>query len=474
MAQSERVDILILGGGSGGSLLAWHMAAAGKRTAVIERRWIGGSCPNVNCLPTKNEIYSSKVAKLFRDASTYGTIIGPVAVDMEKVRERKRAMVRSLNEEYLELYRATGVDLIMGEGRFVAPKTVEVQLNDGGTRVLEGDRVVLNLGTHALIPNIPGLHESAPLSSIEAIELDYVPSHLIVLGGGYVGLELAQAYSRFGSRVTIVHNRPQLAEREDADVAEEIRRILVADGLGIILNAQVTQVQGRSGSTVNLLVKTPEGDQLIEASDILVATGRVPNTQGVGLEIAEVALDDRGFIRVNERLETSATDVWAIGEAAGSPQFTHVSFDDARVVESDFTSGTRTTTGRLIPYCMFTEPPLARVGLSERDAQRMGVEVRVAKVPTRVALRTRTIGEEQGFVKALFSTENDAILGFTMIGAEAGEVMTTVQTAMLGGLPYTILRDAIIAHPTMSEVLWQLFSAVPARAVPEPAPALSS
>jgi pyruvate/2-oxoglutarate dehydrogenase complex dihydrolipoamide dehydrogenase (E3) component len=459
----KRFDVLILGGGSGGSLLAWHMAASGRRTAVVERRWIGGSCPNVNCLPSKNEIYSAKVAQLLRSATKYGMLTDSVTVDMAKVRQRKREMVRTLNHEYLQQYHATGVELVMGEGRFVAPKTVEVQLNDGGSCVLEGDRVFLNLGTHASIPNIQGLVESAPLTNIEALELDYVPSHLAVLGGGYVGLEFAQAYRRFGSHVTIIDHGAQIAEHEDADVAEEIRRILVSEGIEILLNAKVARVQGHSGSKVTIDIGTSAGDQALEASDVLVATGRTPNTAGIALDIAGIEVDERGFIRVNERLETTAPDVWAIGECAGSPQFTHVSFDDSRLVETNLAGGSRTTTDRLIPYCMFTDPPLARVGWSERDAQQRRIDVRVAKVPTRSALRTRTLDEEQGFAKALVSAADDTILGFTMIGSEAGEVMTTVQTAMLARLPYTSLRDMIITHPTMSEVLWQLFSEVPAR-----------
>jgi pyruvate/2-oxoglutarate dehydrogenase complex dihydrolipoamide dehydrogenase (E3) component len=464
VAESQKVDVLILGGGSGGSLLAWHLASAGRKVAVIERRWLGGSCPNVNCLPTKNEIYSSKVAQQVRFAAKYGMLTESVKVDMAKVRQRKREMVRVLNDEYLDLYRTTGAELIMGEGRFVGPKTVEVQLNEGGTRVLEGDSVILNLGTHAAMGDIPGLAESAPLTNIEALELDYVPSHLVVLGGGYVGLELAQAFRRFGSRVTVVNRGDQITEREDADVAAELQRILASEGIEFELGAELMRVEGRSGSSVSLHLRTPAGEQTVEASDVLVATGRAPNTAGIGLDVAGVELNEHGFIRVNERLETTAPDVWAIGEAAGSPQFTHVSFDDSRIVEANLTGGSRTTSNRLIPYCMFTDPPLARVGLSERDAQRLGIEVRVAKVPTRVALRTRTVDEEDGFAKALVSADDDTVLGFMMIGSEAGEVMTTVQAAMLAGFPYTGLRDAIIAHPTMSEVLWQLFSVVPARA----------
>jgi pyruvate/2-oxoglutarate dehydrogenase complex dihydrolipoamide dehydrogenase (E3) component len=465
MSQPERFEALVLGSGNGGMYLAWHMAQSGRRTAVVERRYIGGSCPNINCLPSKNEIWSAKVADLMRHGAQFGAMTGPVAIDMAKVRQRKRAMVDDLIALALQQYETTGAELIMGDGHFVAPKTLEVRLNDGGTRVLTGDRVFLNVGTHATIPSVPGLEAAQPLTNIEALELDYLPSHLIVLGGGYVGLELAQAYRRFGSRVTVIEDGPHLMGREDPDVVDEVRRFLGDEGVEIVEGAETSRVQGRSGEEVTLAVRTPSGEQSIEGSDVLVAAGRRPNTAGIGLEAAGVELDGRGYIRVNERLETSAHDVWAIGECAGSPQFTHVSFDDFRVIRDNLAGATRTTRDRLVPYCLFTDPPLARMGLSEGDAQRQGIATRVAKLPMSAVLRTRTIDEPKGFMKALVGAHDDRILGFTMIGAEAGEVVAAVQTAMLAGLPYTGLRDAILAHPTMAEGLGSLFSNVPPRSV---------
>src|SRR5437016_12197606 len=314
MSTPEQCEILILGSGAGGKLLAWHMAGSGRRTAVVERRWIGGSCPNINCLPSKNEIWSAKVAHLARHAAQFGTVTGPVTIDMAKVRQRKRDMVESEIAAHLENYKTSGTELIMGTGRFVAPKTLEVRLNDGGTRVLTGDKVFINVGTHAAIPSIPGLEAARPLTNIEALELDYLPTHLIVLGGGYVGLELAQAYRRFGSRVTVIEHGPQLMQREDPDVAEEVQRILTDEGIQVLVMAKVLHVHGQSGREVRLVVETTAGEQKIEGSDILVAAGRTPNTLGIGLEDAGVELDDHGYIRVNERLETSASGVWAIGE----------------------------------------------------------------------------------------------------------------------------------------------------------------
>jgi len=464
MSQPERFEVLILGSGFGGKLLAWHLARSGRRTAVVERRWIGGSCPNIACLPSKNEIWSARVAHLAQHAAKFGTMItGPVTTDMAKVRQRKRDMVDREIALHLHNYQTTGTELIMGSGRFVAPKTLEVRLNDGGTRVLAGDQVFLNIGTHAAIPGVPGLEAARPLTHIEALELDYLPSHLIVLGGGYVGLELAQAYRRFGSRVTVIEHGPQLMNREDPDVADEVQRILSEEGIGFLIAAETLNVRGRSGEEVSVAVCTTSGEQQIKGSDILAAAGRIPNTAGIGLEEARVELDGHGYIRVNERLETTASGVWAIGECAGSPQFTHVSIDDFRIIRDNLAGGNRSTRGRLVPYCMFTDPPLARVGLSEGEAKRQGVTVRVARLPMTGVRRTATTDETQGFMKVLVGGSDDRILGFTMIGAEAGEVMAAVQTAMLAELPYPRLRDAILAHPTMAEGLGDLFSNVPAR-----------
>jgi pyruvate/2-oxoglutarate dehydrogenase complex dihydrolipoamide dehydrogenase (E3) component len=369
---TQRYEVLILGSGAGGKLLSWHMAKAGRRTAVVERRYIGGSCPNINCLPSKNEIWSAKVADLVHHARAFGLITDTTAIDMRRVRQRKRDMVDGLIAMHLDHYRASGAELIMGTARFVGPKTLEVRLNDGGTRMLEGERVFLNLGTHGTIPPIPGLADAGPLTNIELLELDRLPEHLVVLGGGYVGLEFAQAFRRFGSRVTVIQHGEQLLDREDPDVAAEVGRILGGEGIELLLAADVLQVEGRSGEGVRLRVRAGGGEQTIAGSDVLVAIGRTPNTAGIGLELAGVELDARGYVRVNDRLETTAPDVWAIGECAGSPQFTDVSEDDFRIIRDNLAGGSRSTRDRLIPYCLFTDPPLARVGLNEREASQRG------------------------------------------------------------------------------------------------------
>jgi pyruvate/2-oxoglutarate dehydrogenase complex dihydrolipoamide dehydrogenase (E3) component len=462
MSQQEVYQDLVLGSGAGGKLLAWHLGRSGRRVAVIERRYVGGSCPNIACLPSKNEIWSAKIADLLRHAAQFGMVTDSVAVDMAKVRQRKREMVEGLIDLHLDLYRKSGTELIMGDGRFVAPKTLEVRLRDGGgTRVLKGERIFLNLGTRATIPPVTGLADARPLTHIEALELDLLPAHLIVLGGGYVGLEMAQAYRRFGSRVTVIQRGPQLLDREDPDVADAIRELFADEGIEVLLSAEVQSVQGRSGQGVSVSVRTSQGERLLDGSDILVATGRTPNTAGIGLEALGVKLDERGYVQVNDRLETSAPGVWAIGECAGSPQFTHVSEDDFAVIRDNLAGTTRTTRDRLIPFCLFTDPQLAHVGLNESEARRRGVRVRVAKLPMAAVLRAWTTGETRGFTKALLDARSDRILGFTMFGPEAGEVMAVVQTAMLAGMPYTGLREAILAHPTMAEGLRALFSEVP-------------
>ena len=459
MAEYENFDVVILGSGQGGKRLAWHLAGSGKTVAVVERQWVGGSCPAVACLPSKNEIWGARVVHMARNAERFGAVTGPVTVDMAQVLRRKQAMVELEIKAHLGLYRQTGAELIMGTGRFIEPKTIEVALNQGGTRVIAGDQVVVNVGSHSAMPDLPGLRDAHPLTHIETLELESAPAHLIVLGGGYIGVEFAQAYRRFGSRVTIIEPGARIMGREDADVAEAISAILRQEGVDILLGAAPHLVSGLSGDSVSVTVETASGDRLVVGSHLLVATGRVANTAGIELETAGVALDERGFIQVDDQLRTTAPGVWAIGECAGSPQFTHVSVDDFRIVRDTMAGAKRSTKDRLVPTVMFTDPPLARIGLSESDAVRGGIPIRVGKIPMSRVLRTLATDEAEGFMKVLVAA-NDQVLGFTMVGSEAGEVMAVVQAAMLAGLPYTKLRDAVFAHLTMAEGLGPLFESL--------------
>jgi len=460
--ETEHYDLLVLGSGEAGKYIAWTMASIGKKAAVIERRYIGGSCPNIACLPSKNIIYSAKVAHLAKHAADFGLPTSHEGVNMAVVRERKRAMVTGLIAMHEDRYNKTHTELILGEGRFVAPKTIEVTLANGGTRLVTGTHVVISTGSRATIPSIPGLLESKPLTHhIEALELDHVPKHLLLLGGGYVGLEFAQAFRRFGSRVTVIESNARLLHDEDDDIAQAVTSLLAGEGIELVNNADVREVQGTSGQLVTVELDRDGRPTRLEGTHLLVATGRTPNTDRIGLDTAGVKLTPKGHVQVNERLETTAEGVFAVGDCAGSPHFTHIAFDDFRVVRDNLLGRPRVTTGRLVPSCLFLDPELARVGLSETSAKRNGTPYRLLKLPMQAVLRTRTTGETTGFIKALIGATDDAILGFSAFGQSAGELMATVQLAMSAKLSYTAVRDSIFTHPTYSEGLVYLFSSAP-------------
>src|SRR4029077_69259 len=391
-------------------IAAWTFAAQGQRVAAIDRKYIGGSCPNIACLPSKNIIHSAKIASYVRRMKQFGIARGSVTVDMPAVRDRKRRMVSGLNELYLGNYEKTGAEFICGPGRFIAPRTLEVTLRDGTRRQLRGTNVIVSTGTRAIVDSLPGLVDAQPLTHIEALELDEVPEHLLVIGGGYVGIELSQAVRRFGSKVAVIERNDRLLHREDEDVTDELRRLFEHEGIDVLLNSKIKRVSGKSGSSAKIVVEQNGVEKTLEGSHVLVAAGRTPNTEGLGLEFAGVELTDRGYVKVNEHLQTTAPGVWTIGEVGGSPQFTHISVDDFRVVRDNLAGHSHVTTGRQVPFCLFTDPEFARIGLSEKDAKAQGIAYRLFKIPMEAVLRARTLSETRGFLKALVEANGDRIL----------------------------------------------------------------
>jgi pyruvate/2-oxoglutarate dehydrogenase complex dihydrolipoamide dehydrogenase (E3) component len=457
----EEYDLLILGSGTGAKLIAWTFAGQGQRVAVVERKYIGGSCPNIACLPSKHIIHTAQVASYVRRSEEFGITRDGFMVDMSAVRDRKRKMVSGLIDIHLAEYKRSGTELILGTGRFIAPKTIEAALSDGTTRQLRGTNVIISTGTRAALEPIPGLAEAQPLTHIEALELDEVPEHVLVIGGGYIGLELSQAMRRFGSKVSVIDRNGRLLHREDEDVSEALRSLFEDEGIELTLNARIKTISGKSGQSVKITIEQNGVEKTLEGTHLLVAAGRVPNTENIGLALAGVELTDHGYVKVDEQLKTTAPGVWAVGEVAGSPQYTHISEDDFRVFHDSITGGKHVTTGRQVPFCVYTDPEFARLGLSETEAQARGIAYRLFKVPMAAVLRARALCETRGFLKALVAPDNDRILGITVFGGSAGEIMSATQIAMIGGLPYTALRDAILAHPTFVEGLHALFSSEP-------------
>ncbi|AEU35492.1 dihydrolipoyl dehydrogenase family protein [Granulicella mallensis] len=456
--QPEVYDLLILGSGAGAKLLAWTFAGQGQRVAVVERKYVGGACPNIACLPSKNVIHTAQIAHNVRRSEEFGVSIDNFRINMPAVRDRKRRMVQGLVDTHLALYKQSGAELIMASGRFVGPRVLEATLADGTKRLLTGKNIVIGTGTHAAIENIPGMAAAQPLTHVEALELDVVPEHLIILGAGYVGLEFAQAMRRFGSQVTVVDRNERVIHGEDEDTTEGLQSLLEDEGIKLVLNAKVKSVAGVSGQSVRVTLSQNGVERTLEGTHLLVAAGRVPNTKDIGLDLVGVELTERGYIKVNERLETSAPGVWAVGEVAGSPQFTHISEDDFRVVRDNLLGGNHVTTGRQVPFCLFTDPEFARIGMTEKEARSKGIAYRLFKVPMTHVLRARSLMETRGFLKCLVERDSDRILGFAAFGVGAGEIMACVQIAMLGRMPYTSLREAILAHPTIPEGLIALFS----------------
>src|SRR5579859_2392983 len=454
---TENFDAIIIGSGQSGNPLAEALVAAGKKTAMIERKEAGGTCINTGCTPTKTMVASARVAYLTRRASDYGVDVGPVAVDMRRVRERKRDIV--LNARHSREKRLTNakVELIRGEASFTAPGRLSVALIDGGKRQLIAPQIFINTGTQSALPAIQGLETVPHLNNESIMEVDRVPEHLLIIGGGYIGIEFSQMFRRFGSKVTVIQSGPKLLREEDPDVVAEVTKILGEDGIRILLNAR-TERAGLINGVITLTVTVEGKQQTVEGTDLLVATGRVPNTRALNPAAAGIETDERGFIRANERLETTAPGVWAIGDVKGGPQFTHISYDDYRILKANlFDGGNRTVGDRMVPYTVFMDPQLGRVGITETEARNSGKKIRVARMPMTSVARALEMDESRGLMKAIVDAGTEEILGVTVLGVEGGEVMTVMQMAMMGHLKYSVLQSAVMAHPTLSESINNLF-----------------
>jgi pyruvate/2-oxoglutarate dehydrogenase complex dihydrolipoamide dehydrogenase (E3) component len=456
-ATAESFDAIVIGSGQGGNPLAGALVAAGKKTALIERQDVGGTCINRGCTPTKTMVASARAAYIARRGADYGVHLGPVTVDMARVRERKRAIVRSFREGNEKRLQNAHVELIQGEASFTAPGQMRVALHGGRERQLTAAQFFINTGTRSGTPAIEGLNTVPYLDNESIMELDYVPQHLVILGGGYIGVEFSQMFRRFGSQVTVIQSGHQLLREEDQDVAAEVDKILREDGIEILLNTHTQRVAPANGG-INLTIAREGKVQTIPATDLLVATGRVPNTEALQPAVAGIDVDQRGFIRSNDRLETSAPGVYVLGDVKGGPQFTHISYDDFRILKANLLDGgDRTVRDRPVPYTVFMDPQLGRVGMTESEAKKSGRKIRVARMPMAWVARALEVDESRGLMKAIVDAETEEILGATVLGMEGGEVMAVFQMAMMGRLKYTVLRDAVFAHPTLAESLNNLF-----------------
>jgi pyruvate/2-oxoglutarate dehydrogenase complex dihydrolipoamide dehydrogenase (E3) component len=453
----ENFDAIIIGSGQGGNPLAEALIDAGKKTAMIERKDVGGTCINTGCTPTKTMVASARVAYLARRGADYGVDVGPVTVDLGRVRERKRAIVSNARQSREKRLAKANVELIRGEASFIAPLKLSVAVHGGGERQLTAGQIFIDTGTHSAVPAVEGLDTVPYLDNESIMELEHVPEHLMILGGGYIGLEFSQMFRRFGSKVTVIQSGPQLLRGEDPDIAEEVAKILRQDGIEVLLKAHTRKVTNVDG-VIHLQAAVEDGMLSVEGSHLLLGAGRVPNTGALKPAAGGIETDERGFIRANERLETSAPGVYAIGDVKGGPQFTHTSYDDYRILKANLLDGgNRTTRDRMVPYTVFMDPQLGRIGMTETEARKSGRKIRVARMPMAWVARALEVDETRGFMKAVVDAETEEILGAAVLGIEGGEIMAVFQMAMMGHLKYGVLRDAVFAHPTLAESLNNLF-----------------
>jgi len=469
MTTAQQYDAIIIGSGQAGTPLSTALAAAGMHTALIERKHVGGTCINEGCTPTKTMVASGRVAYLTRRAAGYGVNTGAsdISIDLRRVRQRKRDIVDKFrNGSQARIEKTANLELIFGEARFSdsskGATTIDVRSNDGAQRSLSAKYIFINAGTRAARPKVNGLDDVPTLDNVSMMELDAVPEHLLILGGGYIGVEFGQLFRRFGSRVTIIQLRGQLLAGEDPDVAEEVAKIFQQDGIEVLLNAKVIRIR-RADKNIRLEVEQGGHSTILTlaGSHLLVATGRVPNSDTLNLAATGIQTDDRGFIRVNDHLETTASGVYALGDIKGGPAFTHISYDDFRIIRANLLEKKNASIkDRLVPYTVFIDPQLGRVGLTETEACAQRRNIRVAKLPMSSVARALETDETRGFIKAIVDAETNQILGAAVLGIEGGEIMSAIEIAMMGKLPYTALRDGVFAHPTLAESLNNLFTAM--------------
>lgn len=456
-------DAVVIGSGQGGNPLAIALAKAGWKTAVVERGHVGGTCVNVGCTPTKTMVASARAAYAARRASDFGVAAGPVSVDMQAVRRRKQEIVESWRAGVeSKLAAVPGLELLRGEASFSGPRSLEVEMKspDGAceTRSLTAEHIFINVGARPAVPALAGLAGVSYLDSTSVMELDVVPEHLLVLGGGYVGVEFGQMFRRFGSEVTIVQRRKALLAQEDADVAEAVAAILREDGVELALDSRPMKVEAGADGWITLTVDTPAGPRAIRGSHLLVAAGRTPNTDRLNPAAAGIEIDAHGYIVVNERLETAVPGVYALGDVKGGPAFTHISYDDFRILRTNLLEGGGASTAqRVVPYVVYMDPQLGRVGLTEAEARQRGLDVRVAKMPMDWVARALEVGESRGLMKVVVDAATDRILGCAVLGMEGGEIAALIQIAMMGNVRAAELREAVFAHPTLAESLNNLF-----------------
>ncbi len=451
-----KYDAIIIGSGQAGNPLSESLTDQGLEVALIERAHLGGTCINTGCTPTKTMVASAQVAYYARNAARWGVHTGEVRVDLPKIIARKDAIVRSFRSGHeRKVESRDNLHLYRGHARFLGPRQVVV-----GEDVLESERIFINTGTRTDLPRLEGLDQVNYLTNASLMEVQELPEHLLVLGGGYIGLEFGQMFLRFGSRVTVVHRGEEILTREDPDVAGELQKALEAEGMRFVLQARTTRAAKKDGR-IELSIEAGNGSQTLTGSHLLVATGRRPNTDDLGLDRAGVETDKRGFIKVNARLETNVPGIWALGDVKGGPAFTHISYDDYQIVYGNLFEGRNLSIeNRLVPYSVFTDPQLGRVGMTEKEARATGRKLKIGKIPMSWVARAIERDETAGLMKLIVDAESDRILGAAILATEGGELIQTLGAVMLTGAPYTILKGAIYIHPTLAEGFFSLMDDV--------------